>query len=106
MLIPRSSGAYDDFLAGVSRYGPDGVAAGGHERDGDSRLVTGKMGSGSMGTHRMKEAELVFVSSQRIARLATIAADGTPSLVPICFALIGRDEPVIVSVLSDRQRPR
>jgi PPOX class probable F420-dependent enzyme len=57
-----------------------------------------------MGTHRMKEAELVFVSSQHIARLATIAADGTPSLVPICFALIGRDEPVIVSVLDDKPK--
>jgi PPOX class probable F420-dependent enzyme len=52
----------------------------------------------------MKEPELAFVSSQRVARLATIAVDGTPSLVPVCFALIGSDEPAIVSVLDDKPK--
>ena len=52
----------------------------------------------------MQEPELTFVRSQRVARLATIAADGTPTVVPICFALIGNDEPVIVSVLDDKPK--
>lgn len=52
----------------------------------------------------MKESELAFVGSQRVARLATIAVDGTPSLVPICFALIGTDKPAIVSVLDDKPK--
>lgn len=52
----------------------------------------------------MQEPELTFVTSQRVARLATIAADGTPTLVPICFALISNDEPLIVSVLDDKPK--
>jgi PPOX class probable F420-dependent enzyme len=52
----------------------------------------------------MKDPELAFVRSQCVARLATIAADGTPSLVPICFALIESDEPVIVSVLDEKPK--
>lgn len=52
----------------------------------------------------MREPELAFVRSQRVARLATISADGTPSLVPICFALIEGDEPAIVSVLDDKPK--
>lgn len=52
----------------------------------------------------VKQPEIGFVRSQRVARLATIAADGTPSLVPICFAVIGSDEPLIVSVLDDKPK--
>lgn len=52
----------------------------------------------------MNGPERSFVRSQRIARLATIAADGMPSLVPICFALIDSDAPVIVSVLDDKPK--
>ncbi len=52
----------------------------------------------------MNSSELSFVKSQPVARLATIAADGTPSLVPICFALIGRDAPVIVSVVDEKPK--
>lgn len=54
--------------------------------------------------NKMEEQELAFVRSQHVARLATIAADGTPSLVPICFALIDSDGPVIVSVLDDKPK--
>jgi PPOX class probable F420-dependent enzyme len=52
----------------------------------------------------MNSPELTFVSSQGVARLGTIAADGTPSLVPICFALITGDTPVIVSVLDEKPK--
>jgi PPOX class probable F420-dependent enzyme len=52
----------------------------------------------------MKAAERAFVEAQRVARLATIAADGTPSLVPVCFALIGGEEVVIVSVLDEKPK--
>ena len=52
----------------------------------------------------MKAPELAFVSSQRVARLATITPDGTPALVPICFALLGSDDPVLVSVLDEKPK--
>lgn len=53
----------------------------------------------------MNDPELAFLRTQRVARLATIAADGMPSLVPICFAVIvDGDKPVIVSVLDDKPK--
>ena len=52
----------------------------------------------------MNEPERSFLTAQRVARLATIAANGTPSLVPICFALIGDDEPSMVSVLDEKPK--
>jgi PPOX class probable F420-dependent enzyme len=52
----------------------------------------------------MKAAERAFLDGQRVARLATIAADGTPALVPICFALIGDATPVIVSALDEKPK--
>lgn len=52
----------------------------------------------------MKTLELAFVSSQRVARLATITPDGTPALVPICFALLGSDASVLVSVLDEKPK--
>jgi PPOX class probable F420-dependent enzyme len=45
-----------------------------------------------------------FVAAMRVARLATIGADGTPSQVPICFAVLDGDAPVIVSVLDDKPK--
>ena len=35
------------------------------------------------------EAEIVFIQSQRVARLATADADGHPHVVPVCFAFDG-----------------
>lgn len=49
--------------------------------------------------------ELAFVAQRRFARLATAGADGAPSVVPICFALIERDgEPSIVIAID--QKPK
>jgi PPOX class probable F420-dependent enzyme len=52
----------------------------------------------------MNAVEREFLDGQRVARLATIAADGTPSLVPVCFAVIGEADPVIVSVLDEKPK--
>jgi len=41
----------------------------------------------------MDDATVAFIESCRRAVLATIAPDGRPRLVPICFALAARDEP-------------
>src|SRR3954453_7441535 len=32
------------------------------------------------------ESAVAFLAAQRVARLATAAADGTPHVVPVCFA--------------------
>jgi PPOX class probable F420-dependent enzyme len=52
----------------------------------------------------MNSTEHSFVRSGRVARLATLTAGGTPSLVPICYALVGSDAPVIVSVLDEKPK--
>jgi len=43
------------------------------------------------------------VRAARVARLATVRPDGTPHLVPICFALIG-DGTRIVSSVDDKPK--
>jgi nitroimidazol reductase NimA-like FMN-containing flavoprotein (pyridoxamine 5'-phosphate oxidase superfamily) len=40
----------------------------------------------------------------RIGRLATVNERGHPSVVPFCFAVIGEDEPVVVSVLDEKPK--
>jgi PPOX class probable F420-dependent enzyme len=51
---------------------------------------------------------LAFIDSCRRAVLATIAPDGRPRLVPICFALeagaAGRPSPVIYSPLDEKPK--
>ena len=42
-----------------------------------------------------------FVSSQRVARLATVDADGRPHIVPICFACANG---VVYSVLDAKPK--
>ena len=37
----------------------------------------------------LRDAEMVFIHSQRVARLATSDADGHPHVVPVCFAFDG-----------------
>lgn len=56
------------------------------------------------GRHPLRHAESDFVGQARVARLATIHRSGTPSLVPVCFALIGDSHPVIVSVLDEKPK--
>ncbi len=52
----------------------------------------------------MTSDELAFVVAMRVARLATIGADGTPSQVPVCFAVLDGDEPAIVIALDEKPK--
>lgn len=52
----------------------------------------------------LRPHEVEFIREMRVARLATIGASGTPSLVPICFALVGTESPAIVSVLDEKPK--
>lgn len=47
---------------------------------------------------------LHMVRDARIGRLATVNERGRPSVVPFCFAVIGDEEPVIVSVLDEKPK--
>jgi PPOX class probable F420-dependent enzyme len=38
--------------------------------------------------HRLRGKVLAFIRSQRVARLATVGADGTPHNVPICAVVL------------------
>ena len=49
--------------------------------------------------------ELAFLMSRRVGRLATADADGSPAVVPICFAVIdGEDGPAIVTALDEKPK--
>ena len=37
----------------------------------------------------LTELEIAFVQTERVARLATLRADGSPHIVPICYAFDG-----------------
>jgi PPOX class probable F420-dependent enzyme len=49
-------------------------------------------------------AALAFVRQARIGHLATVDDRGRPSVVPFCFALLGEDEPVVVSALDEKPK--
>jgi len=49
-------------------------------------------------------ADLDALRSARVGRLATLGNSGFPSVVPICFALMGGPAPTIVSVLDDKPK--
>ena len=51
----------------------------------------------------ISEAERLFLADRRTATLATIAPDGAPRLVPICFALAD-DVDVLYSPLDDKPK--
>ena len=53
----------------------------------------------------LSQAELAFLAAARRAVLGTLAADGRPRLVPICFALDAADRPLrIWSPLDDKPK--
>ncbi|TMC57004.1 MAG: TIGR03668 family PPOX class F420-dependent oxidoreductase, partial [Chloroflexota bacterium] len=37
----------------------------------------------------LTEAETTFVTTQRVARLATADAEGNPHVIPVCYAFDG-----------------
>jgi PPOX class probable F420-dependent enzyme len=45
-----------------------------------------------------------MLNDARVGRLATVNERGHPSVVPFCFAVIGEEEPVIVSVLDEKPK--
>ncbi len=47
---------------------------------------------------------LHMVRDARIGRLTTVNERGRPSVVPFCFAVIGDEEPVVVSVLDEKPK--
>lgn len=51
------------------------------------------------------QADLAFVRERRIGRLATANAEGAPSVVPVCYALLdGEGDPAIVSALDRKPK--
>lgn len=40
----------------------------------------------------------------RVGRLATVDGRGHPTVVPFCFAVLGEDEPLVVSVLDEKPK--
>jgi coenzyme F420-0:L-glutamate ligase/coenzyme F420-1:gamma-L-glutamate ligase len=50
-------------------------------------------------------AELAFVQDRRVGRLATVNADGSPTVVPFCYAVLHVDgEPLVVSPLDEKPK--
>lgn len=49
-------------------------------------------------------AEAAFLGGSRTAILATIAADGSPRLVPVCFALVSGNPPVLYTPLDEKPK--
>jgi len=57
----------------------------------------------STGRH-LSDAELAFVRAARVGRLATVDAANRPAVVPICYAVLDGDGPVVVSVLDEKPK--
>jgi PPOX class probable F420-dependent enzyme len=54
---------------------------------------------------KLTEWERAFVQERRVARLTTVSADGRPSVTPICYAVIDREnELAIVSALDEKPK--
>jgi PPOX class probable F420-dependent enzyme len=52
----------------------------------------------------LREEETAFVREARVGRLATVDDRGRPAVVPFCFAIVGGDAPVAVSVLDEKPK--
>ena len=58
-----------------------------------------------MAADALTEAEMLFLAGARSATLATVAGDGRPRLVPICFAFAAADAPLrIWSPLDEKPK--
>lgn len=57
-----------------------------------------------MATRMFREEELAFVREARVGRLATVDGRGRPAVVPFCFAILGGDALVAVSVLDEKPK--
>jgi coenzyme F420-0:L-glutamate ligase / coenzyme F420-1:gamma-L-glutamate ligase len=55
--------------------------------------------------HQPTSDELTFLQLRRVARLATADATGTPTVVPICYAVVdAADGPALVSALDEKPK--
>ena len=52
----------------------------------------------------LSDEQRTFLAAARTATLATIAPDGVPRLVPVCFALVDAAGPVIYTPLDDKPK--
>ena len=52
----------------------------------------------------LSDEQRSFLDAARTATLATIAPDGVPRLVPVCFALVDAAGPVIYTPLDDKPK--
>lgn len=52
----------------------------------------------------MRIEELDFLREARVGRLATVDAWNRPAVVPFCFAVLGDDEPIVVSALDEKPK--
>ena len=52
----------------------------------------------------MTEPEIAFLRAARTATLATIAPDGSPRLVPVCFVVVPGDPPVVYTPLDEKPK--
>lgn len=59
------------------------------------------MAAGDSGGPALTEAERAFIEQARTATLGTIAIDGRPRLVPICFVLVGD---VLYSAIDEKPK--
>ena len=49
--------------------------------------------------------EMAFVRDRRVGRLATVRPDGSPVVVPFCYAVVnGEGGPVLVSPLDEKPK--
>ncbi len=55
-------------------------------------------------TTSKRDADLAFLREARVGRLATVDAQGFPSVVPFCFALLAMPDPMIVTVLDEKPK--
>ncbi len=52
----------------------------------------------------LRAPELAFLREARVGRLATVDSWHRPSVIPFCFAVLGDDEPVVVSALDEKPK--
>jgi PPOX class probable F420-dependent enzyme len=57
-----------------------------------------------VGSGHLDPQVLTTLSEARVGRLATVDGHGRPSIVPFCFAVVGEDPPVVVSVLDEKPK--
>jgi PPOX class probable F420-dependent enzyme len=54
--------------------------------------------------HPLRGDELAFLREARVGRLATVDAHNRPFVVPFCFAVLGEQDPVVVSALDEKPK--